>query len=209
MAAVNDICTRGILLRNGLIECENTIRTIIDKYLTNDIINYNEREWNINDSPGDNNIKLRKAFIVDQNRNKIKFAKINEKIGIFFEYMLLNDSESFTHGINLFNSSNIHLFTSHDKINYKKNYIIKKGNYQVYVWIPENLLQDGIYTFSFAFMRYEPFEVLLLENNILGITVIDTVKNSERNEYYSGELPGLLRPKLNWEDRIKNNNISI
>jgi len=74
--------------------------------------------------------------------------------------------------------------------------------YKTVVWIPSNLLQSGDYLVSFAFMRYNPFNVLLTTDNLLRIQIVDTKKSLSRPENVNEYIPGLIRPKLLWDERI-------
>jgi lipopolysaccharide transport system ATP-binding protein len=203
MAAVNDLCNRAILLTNGSITADNFAKNVVVKYLSVQGVLNAKNEWIENDAPGNEYIKLRKAYIVDSEYNKIDHAFINQKIGFSVEYEVLKDVPFFTHGINVFNSMETHLFTSHDDLDYTENTTIKKGFYRTTTWIPADLLQNERIEFSFACMRYNPFDVLFHEKKLLSINVLETKNTSTRNENYKGELPGLIRPKLSWEKRIE------
>ena len=115
---------------------------------------------------------------------------------------MLQVVDNFTCGINAFNSGGIHLFTSHSDSEYKKG-TISKGLYQTTAWIPDNILQPDNVTFSFACMKYEPFEVLFHEMDLVKIEVLDVIDTSTRNSHYKADLPGLVRPYIKWDNSRK------
>lgn len=199
MTSVNDLCTRGILLQNGNIIYEDNAQDVVLKYLSTFSELTSENEWKGEDAPGNDFIKLRKAYVVDSNNIKINHAYIDQKIGFCVEYEVLIDVPFFTHGINVFNSMEIHLFTSHDEMEFERKKQKKYGYYRTIVWIPANLLQNDKITFSFACMRYNPFEVLFHKKNLIQINVLDTINSETRNDNYRGGLPGVMRPKLKWD----------
>ena len=201
MTAVSDLCNRGILLDNGKVLIDGNIRYLVEEYLAGCNELKPQNEWNGNEAPGCNDIKIRRAFIVDIKLNKINSTYINQEFGICFEYEVLDDIPFFTHSINVYNRRDIHLFTSHDDLEFKRNDQIKKGNYRTTVWIPANLLQNDRIEISFACMRYNPFEILFHEKKLITIDILDTLNTCTRNENYRGELPGLVRPILKWNKR--------
>lgn len=206
MAAVNDLCSRAIILSNGAISNTGNVKEIIDLYLTsvNNIDLY--REWsNIDKAPGNEIVKIRSIYSVNSSRSKVQYSLTADSIGVYIEYEVLQDSLFFTHGINVFTSTDLHLFSSHDSNIYNKERIIQKGIYNTIVWIPNNLLQSGDYLVSVAFMTYNPFKVLFNEDNLIRLHVIDTIKNIARPDNVNEDIPGLIRPKLFWDERIKIN----
>ncbi len=202
MAAINDLCKNTLLLSDGKIKNIGKTSQIIDLYLGENSDTEIKREWDdLENAPGNSQIKIRKIYSVNSENQMINYSLISEEVGIYIEYQVLEDIPYFTHGINVFSTSGIHIFTSHDNNPYEKDSIIKKGVYTTIVWIPANLLQDGDYLVNVACMRYNPFEILFHEENLIKIKLIDSNKNSSRPEDYNLELPGLIRPKLNWNKR--------
>ena len=51
-------------------------------------------------------------------------------------------------------------------------------------------------------MRYNPFEILFHEKDLIRIQVIDTSDKSAKHEDCKLVLPGVIRPKLFWDNRI-------
>jgi lipopolysaccharide transport system ATP-binding protein len=204
MGAIRDLCNNAILLSKGLIYEIGPVNEIINLYMESTRKIELIREWkNVENAPGNNFIKIRKLHPVNKEMGIIQFSLTTETIGIFIEYEVLQDIPFFTHGINFYNSTGIHIFSSHDNNKYLINNVIAKGIYNTIVWIPGNLFQDGDYLISIACMRYNPFSVLFEEKDILRIQIIDTIKQSAKPEECERALPGIIRPKLYWEERKK------
>jgi lipopolysaccharide transport system ATP-binding protein len=204
MAAVRDLCRSAIVLSNGEIRKTGNTKEMINFYMESSVEIELKKDWTyLENSPGDASIKIRKIYSVNSEVKHIPYYLVNEHIGVCIEYEVLNEVPFFTHGINVFNSEGIHLFTSHDNAEYKFGEVIKAGTYRTMVWIQSNLLQDGDYFVSFAAMRYNPFVVLFHEKDLLRIQVLDTMVDSSKSQYCNREFPGLVRPKLNWEIREK------
>ncbi|MTK52602.1 ABC transporter ATP-binding protein [Paludibacter sp.] len=203
MAAITDLCTRGILLNNGRILIENNIKSVVKQYLSSTNTISPQRIWNGSECPGNHYIKIRKVYFIDSNNNQIDFAFINQKFGFCIEYEVTEDVPFFTHGINVFNNIETHLFTSHDGNSYEGIKTIKRGKYKIISWIPANLLQSDTLDFSFACMRYNPFEILFHEMQLARINIIEAMNALTRNEHHRGDLPGIIRPKLDWTQRVE------
>lgn len=203
MSAITDLCTRGVLLTNGSILINSNIKTVVKEYISQSNIISSKNEWQGSNCPGCKQIKLRKAYFIDNDNNTIEFAFINQKFGFCVEYEVTEDIHFFTHGINVYNSIETHLFTSHDDNIYEGSKIIKKGFHKTITWIPANLLQSDTLDFSFACMRYNPFEILFHELQLARINILETMNASTRNENHRGDLPGLIRPKLKWVRRTE------
>jgi len=203
MSAVGDLCENAIIMHNGVVNRMGNAREMISAYLqsTRDIPV--SRTWHqIESAPGSADIKIRKIRSTNRDEDIIQYSFTTSDIGIEIEYEVLHDIPFFTHGINLYNSSGIHIFSSHDTNNYHKDRTIQRGIYLTKVWIPANLLQEGDYLLSFAAMRYNPFTVLFHEKDLLRLQVLDTMNQSARPEDYKLEFPGIIRPKLIWEELV-------
>ncbi|GAB3993166.1 ABC transporter ATP-binding protein [Spirosoma daeguense] len=200
MSVISDMCTKGLLMEQGKIKMHDQINNVLLNYLASDN-SKTEKEWSDLNAPGNNTIKLRKAYVVDTNNTIISHAYINESIGFCVEYELLEDIDFFTHGINVFNSMEMHLFSSHDSLKFDRKKKLNKGLYKTTAWVPANLLQNDLIEFSFACMRYNPFELLFHEANVLRFNVLEPAIALTRPESYNGKLPGLVRPLLKWDER--------
>lgn len=203
MGAVSDLCNNSLVLLDGSIDIYDKTKIVVERYLASNDDLKPDASWSGDKVPGNDSIKLRKAYLIDSNYNNVDYALINQRIGFCVEYEVLHTIPYFTHGINVYNVMGVHLFTSHDNHDFERKSEIQKGFYKTVVWIPENLLQNGEIEFSYACMRYNPFEVLFHERNLIRINVVEVIETLTRNENYRAELPGLIRPFLLWDDRIK------
>jgi len=202
MAAVNDLCNNAILLTNGTISSFGIVKDIIDQYLVEDVEIELFKEWsNIDEAPGDKNIKIKKIYSVNEKQEIIQYSLITETIGIYIEYQVLVEIDFFALGINVYTANGVHLLSSHDTNKYIDSKLIAEGKYYTIIWIPGNLLQNGDYFVTVAFMRYNPFTVIFHSGNLLRINIIDTKNESARPEDCNEYIPGIIRPKLIWNER--------
>ncbi|WP_369014279.1 ABC transporter ATP-binding protein [Flavobacterium anhuiense] len=197
MAAVKSLCTKGLVLENGGVVFEGNINDAIDMYF-NDSVKNASRKWKKNLAPKTDFLRLVETKVLNGEGEVTYNHSIADDIQIEFTYEILSENQLFTHGFNLFNSHNLHILSSHDKLSSTLKQALKLGVHKKRIIIPKNLLAEGDYSCSFAIMRYAPFHVELHEIDIVGFNVIDEVGDKTVRGDYSGHFPGLIRPNLQW-----------
>jgi lipopolysaccharide transport system ATP-binding protein len=84
---------------------------------------------------------------------------------------------------------------------YKKK---EKGTYRATMWVPGNLLSEGLISISVAFFEPNPFELFIFLEKIISINIVDEMKGNSARGLYSHDFPGFVRPLLLWEtNKIK------
>ncbi len=198
MGAVQSLCNKGIVLESGKTSFNGITDKAIDEYLKkSNTLAY--RKWDIDNAPGNLNFKLLEVKILNSKNEVSLNHLITQSIKIEFTYQILTDNNLFTHGFNLFNSHNIHILSSHDFHSSTLNEKLSKGIYKKTITIPGNFLAEGGYNCSFAIMKYNPFLVEFHELDLVGFTIIDEIGNRKIRGDYSDNIPGIVRPILNWK----------
>ncbi len=198
MAAVKTLCSKGIVLQNGLINFSGDVDDAIDDYLKTSN-NSASRTWIETKKPGVDFINLIEVKVLNENNEISLNHAISKEIKIQFTYEITKDNQLFTHGFNLFNNHNVHILSSHDSNSRTLSSPLPKGIYSKTITIPGNFLADGGYNCSFAIMRYNPFHVEFHEMEVVGFNVIDEINSTNVRGNYSGRFPGVVRPLLNWK----------
>ena len=204
MASIRSLCHSGILLENGRLAYSGTATETIDAYLSEHLQMKAECQFTGEDAPGTDKIKIRRMYFIDTDGQKVRYGLISQRVGLCVEYEILQDVPAFTHGANIYDNTGTHLFTTHDN-NPIQNETMPSGIYRTTAWIPENILQAGTYAVSFAFMRYNPFQVLYHSKALIQLELVDDMESPTRNPMYKSDLPGLIRPVVNWDivEKIK------
>ena len=149
-------------------------------------------------------VVLQKTYLHDDTGSNRSRFDTTEKIGITMEYEVKKDEVSFTHGINVFNQENVNIFNSHDVSVSNGKQKRKKGSYKSTVWIPGNLLPEGIFSINVALFFFFLVDILIHEHAVLSFeTYTDFSKLSARGNY-ADEFPGVIRPLLQWDVTEKN-----
>lgn len=196
---IRKFCTSAILLQQGQLVSSGEIGNIVNEYVAGNLQTNAEVKWPDGVLSYDKNIKLWKASLQNTNGLTISRFDTTEKIGVSFEYEIINNPEYFIHGINLYNQENQNIFNSHD-VTSNSNFDKKKpGKYKATAWIPGNLLPEGVFSLSVAIFQPNPVNVLIHEHNILSFeTYTDFTKLNARGNY-PDEFPGIIRPLIPWE----------
>jgi lipopolysaccharide transport system ATP-binding protein len=197
MAAVNSLCSKGIVLEKGMTSFIGGVEGAVEYYLKASNDNA-QKIWPENKSPNTDFLRLLEVKVLNTNNIVSLNHLISNDIKIEFTYEIIKEGELFTHGFNLYNNHNIHILSSHDKDSDTLMKPLINGVYKRSIIIPNNLLAEGGYTCSFAIMRYNPFKVELHETEIVGFNVIDELDSIDIRGKYTGKIPGVIRPLLNW-----------
>lgn len=203
MVAIKQLCTRCIVLRNGKLIASGDTSEMIENYLAADSFLSGKRSWNNNNNNAPRNHFLEikdiyvhyKSGLIPKNVN----YSITEEIGVTIRYKVTEDGFSFIHGANFYNSEEINIFNSHDVTSENRYEKKKKGCYEATMWIPSNLLSEGMLSISIAFFKPNPYEMFVYLEKILCINIVDEMKGDSARGQYTLGFPGFVRPLLKWE----------
>ncbi|GGA88866.1 ABC transporter ATP-binding protein [Flavobacterium palustre] len=199
MAAVKSLCTRGIVLEHGKVIFEGGIDEAISEYLNRGCKLNSGKSYNDEDAPASEIVKLLETESIDCKFKNRSDYFINEKVGIKIKFEILIETDDLALGINLYNSEDIHILSSHQK-NEKINYTI--GIYETIVWFPNNFLAEGYHFCGIAAMSYKGgFRVHFHDIHKFSFNIIDDyAENTTRRNDYKAKIPGVIRPILKWDN---------
>jgi lipopolysaccharide transport system ATP-binding protein len=192
MNAVNTLCNKGILLENGQITAKGDAATIVDHYLSNGREVLTKQLWEL-DRPGDEIAKLNSCRLINENNKLIEYAEIHLKIGIEYIFEILEDGYSPIPNVHLNTERGEKAFISAES--QEVNYFVK-GVYKAVVWIPPNLLNDGVYTVDLGLASMAPYKLHFLVQHAIRFNVIENIEN--RPSGHNQKIQGVLRPLLKW-----------
>lgn len=193
--AIRRICNVGLLIENGTISCADEIESCIN-ILTESSSNLQSyKQWEPNDRK---DIQFIEAEVIDSDYKSKELFFIDEEVRIRLRYRVKVNGVNFTHGFNLYDRNGLHILSSHDFDTYNENSKIQRGEYEVVVSLPGNMLSEGKFVIGLAIMKYNPFEVIIHEHECLSFSVLDRMDGTTVRGVYQGFFPGVIRPKLNW-----------
>src|SRR5512138_3373878 len=87
MGAIQQLCSRAILLNEGKIVVDDSTGAVVSKYLTMGVTQHGERLWpDIHEAPGDNLARLRGVRVLDRDKKICTSFDVRDPVAIEVEY---------------------------------------------------------------------------------------------------------------------------
>jgi lipopolysaccharide transport system ATP-binding protein len=193
MAAVSSLCPRAILLSNGKAIEDDSSAAAIEKYYESLSVGNTRQTPDANAA-----ILFHAARILNKDGCPTKSVDIGDPFVIEMEYRICRPLSSgpvpnfhfyTTGGVCCFVTSSSGTAPQHP------------GLYQSRCHVPGHLLNEGTFSVGLAVTRFGKHQpcVDFFENGLLMVTVRDPKIPDEYNHGYVRSVPGIMRPKLNWE----------
>jgi lipopolysaccharide transport system ATP-binding protein len=194
LTAVNTLCETALYMKNGRIAQYGAALDVIESYSKTESELTTNRKWLPDERPGDEVAELIQARLVGREMNMIAMAHTDQEIGIEFKYRVKKAGSQPIPNIHVFNMQGDNVFVSAEKSN---PVLGVPGTYTTVMWIPGHLLNDGRYLVGLAASTLIPEKVHFYAKEAL---IFDVVEDMEKRDLdYRGKIPGVIRPKLNWE----------
>ncbi len=207
MPAVNRLCQKAILLENGKIKEKGAAFAITYNYLTSDSSSAAERQWkNLSTAPGDAVARLKSVRIL-QNDQVTETIDIRYPVAVEMEFWNLSETKKLFSSFSFYNEQGTLLFVSADL--QKKEWVTKirsRGIYRSRCIIPGNLLAEGRISVVAEVSTSEPvYEIHFLEFDSAGFQAVDTNEPGSARNGWGRNIPGVLRPSLEWNTEFLGN----
>ena len=200
MTSISTLCNSGILLHTGSIINEGDIHKVIVNYSMNSLSIGSKKVWDLQNSPGNNIVRLLSVTAVDKNKNELSIHDITEPIGVKIQYNVLEAGHVLWHGINFYNEDGINIFDSHSVTSKWYNTPHPSGEFETIAWVPPNILNEGRVIISVAIFNHTKHLLHLHTKEAIVFDVCDYQREdaeSARGQSV-GRFPGTVRPLLNW-----------
>lgn len=193
MQAIQNLCTRAILLQDGCIVNEGIPGSVVNDYLKSEGDSVFLKTWNNpEEAPGNAQIKLKKIELIPQYQHKEDIIDIRTPLTLKFELW------NFDAAVNLM--AGLHLFTLSDECIFdvpSEPEIYSRGIIKGTCEIPGNFLNDGPYYLSLILTK-DTSKMLYYFEKILSFEVEDY-----RELAWYGKWMGHVRPKFNFSMEMK------
>lgn len=194
LTAVNTLCETAIYMKNGRVARQGNALDVIELYSRTESEVVTHKKWAMEDNMGDDVAEILEARLIDRNRNAINVVHTDQEIGVEFIYRVKKQGSQPVPNIHVFNMQGDNVFVSAEK---SDPVLGVPGTYTTVMWIPGHLLNDGRYLVGLATSTFIPEKVHFYAKEAL---IFDVVEDMEKRELdYRGKMPGVVRPKLNWE----------
>jgi len=194
------LCGHGVWLSNGQIRSVGSIHSVIHDYTSAESQSASEiRFLDPLNRPGDEYAELVCAKIVNHIGIPQQNFGTNESIHIIMEYNIKRSEQlKLVPNFHVKTYDNTYVFVSSAPDIVVQN----SGAYRAECVIPPYLLNDEIFTVGVAVTAYGSagFNTSFYEASSLQFSVSDDPTIKSRDRYnFGGKIPGIVRPKLQWQ----------
>ena len=194
MTTVTSLCTRCVLLEQGRLQAVGDPAQVTSAYYQGGFSGRGAEFVPTEKTQGyrDNVAILKRARLIDANHRPIEFARINQRIGIEMCYEVLESGHQLVPNIHVY-AQGQYAFVSFPP----EHTHLPKGSYVSVMWIPANLLNDGVYVAGLALSTMSPVWAHFHVPDGIMFSVVDDLNDPARHEY-TQSIPGVIRPRLEW-----------
>jgi lipopolysaccharide transport system ATP-binding protein len=196
MAAVKSLCTKGLVLKNGQVQFYGEMDKAVQEYLKQFKEDQREVHYQLGEFPSTDFAQFTFANVMSNDANVDAVFIEGNSIEFEFEFYIKKEG---THTLGI-------TFHLHDELgslvfvgsSYLEERQVGKGYYREKAYIPQDLMNQGVYTISQLLLVQNKGTVVASATNILQFEIMP----KEVGFGWSGKKEGVVKPKLNWE-RLK------
>ena len=204
MPAISRMCTRGILLDSGRIVKDGSVQEVIPMYL--DVGGGGaEYKWDDNNkSPGTNAVRLRAIRVLDEGMELCPVVNIEHVVKISMEFEIMEAGHVLAPSFWLENEHGVNLFVALDQDPEWTHKPRPTGVYHSTASIPPNFLSEGLQSVSLAMHEFAPRRLRHFKvEGVAMFQVVDKMQGSSARGQWVGDMPGAVRPMLEWQTVYK------
>jgi lipopolysaccharide transport system ATP-binding protein len=204
LPAVTRLCERAILLEEGKLIADGSAQHIVSRHLQSSTGQKSMREWpDISKAPGNDIARLRAVRVIAPDGCDCDSIDIRKEFSVEMEYDILKPGFVFRSSFGVANEEGLTVFYTIDQDSRWRGKRRPPGRYASRVWIPGNLLAEGMFFCSCSLSAVNPDQVLFWEKNCVAFTVYDTMEGDSARGDYSRKFFGVVRPLLKWSTRYE------
>jgi lipopolysaccharide transport system ATP-binding protein len=201
MPSVTRLCQRVIMIDGGRIVRDGDPHEVVQAYLTTGKTRVASREWPEPESaPGGKVARLRAISIRDRQGQVVETADIRQPLYVHIEFDCLTPGRVLMPTFSLADDQGSIIFLSMDMEPSWQGRERPPGRYLCRVEIPGNLLSEGVMVVNTSTWEWEPRR--RIEYHVpeaVAFQVVDSCEGDSARGFYPGNLPGAVRPKLDWQ----------
>jgi lipopolysaccharide transport system ATP-binding protein len=200
MAAVKSLCSRGIILQNGIIQLEGDIDACVSTYLKGNSGLTNHKIWHSMLEIKNDDFELFEIGVRSHGKNFDEIMRIDEPIEFISKFRWKNSQKRIDLTLHIKDEQGNKIFsTGSGEIN--NNYNVSTGLYLVNVVFPSNFFNWGTLNIDLYVVENRKKPVIII-NDIISFTISN--KEVPLGEWMGRE-PGAIMPKFEWgQKKISN-----
>jgi len=196
MPAIRTLCSRAIVLHQGIIRYEGETIKAVQYYLGENSSSNSQKVWIGEDRPGNQTFRLNSVKLKNSSGDEVSAINISEEAFIEIEYELIQDGGRSQFSLVLFDADGYCVFGSMS--NTEPNFYGKPmpaGNYRSSCSMYGNLLNAGRFHISITGGSAYWTDSFAIDHAISFDAIDDGVLKSD----YYGFSGGVIKPKLRWK----------
>jgi lipopolysaccharide transport system ATP-binding protein len=195
MTAIQNLCNRSLVLKQGTKEFDGETSEAVFRYLKTSSISKTEVVWDDHNAPGNDKVKLLKAWIKKPNSPEIKeIFSVEDDLEIDISFVNLIEGETVLDiTLHLRDERNNLVFVTGSGGKSEKR--LNQGRYKMTCKIPKHLLNQGTYTINRLLFVKDYGHVIFEYPDAL---IFDVVKPGSGSMGWMGKKEGIIRPILPW-----------
>ncbi len=192
MAAVKQMCTQGLVLRQGQVVFSGTEKTAVNFYQsTNEGNTRFEHVGSLESAPGNDNIRLLKFEVSAAHGDEIAISS-----GVRFEVVFLNQKTNINLDVTFELTSADEVTVFHHGVMVTAMSDSQRAIYAVVGTLPPNLLNAGVYRFKLIFGENQRY-ALYKQEDVCQFEVLNESMGSNNSV-----LPGVIRPTIDYQVQV-------
>lgn len=199
MAAVTRLCPRCMFLDRGQLVQNGPTYEVMGSYLRSQSATSALREWAPQDAPGDEIVCLRAVRARSADGQVAETFDIRCPIAVDVVFDVLQSGHVLAPNVHIVNQEGVTVFVTIDKDEVWHRRPRPAGRYTSTAWIPGNFLAEGSFVVDAAVTTFIPFNVHFHESQAIAFQVVDSIDGDSVRGDYAGNLPGVVRPILEWQ----------
>lgn len=188
LPAVESLCERAIWLEGGRVARDGAVRSVLASYLGSTALAHTQRRWD-NTSAAAGDVIVHSASVRPEMGMAGEPIDVNTPFVIEVVYESAEAGARINPSIHLQNDQSVTVFSTAPGA----KGMVTVGPTRATCHVPANLLNDGLHSVTFFFMRDE--RIVRVEPDALVFEMLDSA--SGRDGWY-GQWPGVVRPVLDW-----------
>ena len=203
MPAITRLCPRTIVLESGAISFDGPSHQAVGLYLGSGAGTNAAREWtDVSVAPGNDVVRLRAVRVRSRDGQITETVDIRCPVGIEMEFDVLEAGHVLVPGYHFINQEGVCVFVASE---YEPEWHRRPrpaGRFTSTAWIPGNFLSEGPLIITATMATLEPFRPHFFERDAVAFQVVDTLDGDSARGDYTGPMPGIVRPMLNWTSQF-------
>lgn len=203
MATISSLCSRAVLLRDGRVAGDGIASQLVMAYFQTGTDSPGERRWTDDElAPGNEYVRMLGVRIHDKNGKTRESFDIREPVGIEMTFRVLR-RKVLNPSWHVVTQDGQFAFITFDLAEPWRHAPREPGIYRSTVWIPGNLLADQLYYLWANIISMESLQTEfhhVHERDVLMFRVVDPANGETARGDVAGNVPGAVRPLLNWAD---------